>query len=87
MQWIPEILKLSVVLDASGPSAVELQRLEKREFLFRGVSTQACICKELLKARLQNHRPLRFRLHEFEPLPAAEAAEGGTFFRASSLEI
>ena len=68
MQWVTQVLKLTVVIKVSGPSSVELQRLEEGEFLCRGVSAQACVGKELLKARLHGRKRIWSDFRKFEPL-------------------
>src|SRR4051812_21830027 len=68
MQWVTQVLKLPVVIKVSGPSSVELERLEEGELLCRGVSAQACVGKELLKARLRGRKPIWSDFRKFEPL-------------------
>src|SRR3954470_16529966 len=68
MQWVTQILKLTVIIKVSGPSSVEPQRLQEGEFLCRGVSAEACIGKELLEARLHRRKRIWSDFRKLEPL-------------------
>ena len=58
MQRVTQALKLTVVIKVSGPSTLELQRLEEGEFLCRRVSAQAWVGKEIFKAWLLGTNPI-----------------------------
>src|SRR5437764_9983134 len=88
MQWVTQVLKLPVVIKVSGPSSVELQRLEEGEFLCRGASAQACVGKELLEPRLHCRKRIWSDLRKLEPLSTTRNQFAvGNHINAKRLEV
>src|SRR3989442_10071423 len=68
MERVSEVLYLPVIVEGRGPPALELQLLEKLDFLRRRRAAEGRIPKEPLEPRLFDERPFRFQLDKLELL-------------------
>src|SRR5437773_5548457 len=68
MQRVPEALQLPVVVEGRRPPAVELQPLEKRDFLRGRRTAERRILKEFLEPGLFADRLVGFPLDKLESL-------------------
>src|SRR5438034_7632383 len=68
MERVPEVLQLPVIVEGRRPPALELQPLEKRDFLRGRRAAQGRILKEFLEPRLFGDGLFSFPLDIIESL-------------------
>ena len=68
MERVPEALQLPVIVEGRRPLALELQPLEKLDFLRGRRAAERCILKEFLEPGLFADRLFGFPLDKLESL-------------------
>src|SRR3990170_1857933 len=65
MQWIPQVLQLSIIIEWARPFSLESQPAQKFRFVTGNIAAERSVLKEFGEPRLDLERAAQFFLDEF----------------------
>src|SRR5579872_1282834 len=88
MKGVPQVLQLAVIIKRSGPPTIELQPLQKLDFLFGRVAAEGSVFQELFQTRLRLGRRFMFLFQELKSLDALQGQSAVQHdFHAKGLQV